>query len=180
VTHALTIDAPAESVWPWLVQIGQDRAGYYSYSWLENLFGAEMRNKLAIIPEYQALNVGDNVWMAPKHKYGGQARMIVGRLDPGRAIVLIPPTSGNRDPFTQQMYADSIWALILDPVSENKTRLACRGLSERKRTLHERFWEHTFWEPAHFIMERKMMKTVKVLAEGSSLEPVLAIHMQYS
>ena len=44
VTHAITITAPASSVWPWILQIGQDRAGYYSYSWLENLFGAEIHN----------------------------------------------------------------------------------------------------------------------------------------
>jgi hypothetical protein len=41
--RAVTIDAPVEDVWPWLAQIGQDRAGFYSYEWLENLAGCRMR-----------------------------------------------------------------------------------------------------------------------------------------
>jgi hypothetical protein len=44
VLHAVTIDAPAEEVWPWLAQLGQDRGGFYSYEWLENLAGCEMKN----------------------------------------------------------------------------------------------------------------------------------------
>ena len=44
MTHAITIRAPVEEVWPWLAQIGQDRGGFYSYEWLENLAGCEMRN----------------------------------------------------------------------------------------------------------------------------------------
>jgi hypothetical protein len=166
-THAITIHAPADAVWPWLVQIGQDRAGYYSYSWLENLFGADIHNRLKIIPEFQTRQVGDEVWMAPKHKYGGQARMIVGRLDPGRAMVLIPPAPLTCDPATQQVRAEGVWALIVHPIDKNTTRLICRGLGERKSTFSARFWEYAFWEPAHFIMERKMMKTIKALAERS-------------
>src|SRR5262245_61191325 len=50
-THAVTIDAPPEAVWPWLVQIGQDRAGFYSYTWLEDLFGCRMRNTYRVVPE---------------------------------------------------------------------------------------------------------------------------------
>jgi hypothetical protein len=42
ILHAVTIDAPVEKVWPWLAQLGQDRAGFYSYGWLENLAGCEM------------------------------------------------------------------------------------------------------------------------------------------
>ncbi len=44
VTHAVTINAPAEEVWKWLVQIGQERGGFYSYDWVENIFGLQIRN----------------------------------------------------------------------------------------------------------------------------------------
>ena len=57
-THAITIRAPAGDVWPWLVQLGQNRGGLYSYQWLENLVGCQMRNTDRIIPELQHLQEG--------------------------------------------------------------------------------------------------------------------------
>lgn len=65
-THAITIDAPASAVWPWLVQMGQTRGGFYSYAWLENLVGCHMHNADQIHPEWQDLKVGDQVWLHPK------------------------------------------------------------------------------------------------------------------
>lgn len=70
-THALTINAPAAAIWPWIVQIGQDRAGFYSYTPLENIVGCEMRNADRIVSEWQQRQVGDMVWMTPKHKFRG-------------------------------------------------------------------------------------------------------------
>jgi hypothetical protein len=61
-------------IWPWIVQIGQDRAGFYSYTQLENLFGCEMRNAGQIVPEWQERHVGDMVWMTPKRKFNGVGR----------------------------------------------------------------------------------------------------------
>jgi hypothetical protein len=57
-TRAITVHAPVEAVWPWLAQLGQDRGGFYSYEWLENLAGAWMRNALSIHPEWQHREVG--------------------------------------------------------------------------------------------------------------------------
>jgi hypothetical protein len=50
IVHAVTIDAPSERVWPWLAQIGQDRGGFYSYEWLENLAGCKCATPTASIP----------------------------------------------------------------------------------------------------------------------------------
>src|SRR3954470_18626931 len=58
-TWAITINAPPDIVWQWLVQVGQDRAGFYSYTWLENLIGANIHNANEIHPERQQLAVGD-------------------------------------------------------------------------------------------------------------------------
>src|ERR1041385_7104203 len=52
-TRAITTDAPLEVVWPWLAQIGQDRGGFYSYTWLENLAGCRMHNARRIYSEWQ-------------------------------------------------------------------------------------------------------------------------------
>jgi hypothetical protein len=59
-TRALTVDAPIEVVWSWLVQIGQDRAGFYSYTVLENLIGANMHNANAVVPAWQHREGGDS------------------------------------------------------------------------------------------------------------------------
>jgi hypothetical protein len=65
-THAITINAPVERVWPWLAQIGQKKGGFYSYTRLENLVGCNMRNANRIVPEWQNLKVGDEIWLHPK------------------------------------------------------------------------------------------------------------------
>jgi hypothetical protein len=106
--------------------------------------------------------------------------MIVGRLDPGRAMVLIPPEPVSDDPVTQQKCAEGCWALIVEPLSETTTRLICRGVSKRKPSFSGRFWEYVFWEPAHFIMERKMMKSIKALAEQAVDNRSVALNMQNS
>lgn len=60
-TRAITIEAAAADVWPWIVQLGADRGGFYSYDWLENLFGLGIHSADEIVPAWQALSVGDLV-----------------------------------------------------------------------------------------------------------------------
>ena len=74
-TRALTIDAPVQDVWPWLVQIGEDRGGFYSYSGLERAVGAKIRNANTIHRQWQEVHVGDTVWLA--ERYGDAARLVV-------------------------------------------------------------------------------------------------------
>ena len=73
-TRAVTIDASAKAVWAWLVQIGQDRAGFYSYTWLENLFRCDMPRVDCIVPAWQNRVLGDVVWLARPDRYHGEAR----------------------------------------------------------------------------------------------------------
>ena len=65
-TEGVWVDAPAAGVWPWLVQMGQDRGGLYTYQTVENLFGLDYRNADHIHPEWQRLRPGDSVRLAPK------------------------------------------------------------------------------------------------------------------
>ena len=59
-THAVTVDAPPEDVWPWLVQMGYRRGGLYSYDWLDRLFGyLDRPSANRVLPEFQHLAVGD-------------------------------------------------------------------------------------------------------------------------
>ena len=92
-TRAITIDAPPAAVWPWLVQIGQDRAGFYSYTWLENLTGADIHNGDALRPEWQQRAIGDQVPMAGAslRRLGGEVTLLTVRmLEPERAIADVP------------------------------------------------------------------------------------------
>src|SRR6266542_2770905 len=66
-TRAVTIHAPAEDVYPWIVQIGLNRAGWYSYDLLDNL---ARKSAETILPEYQDLHIGDLIPMSPDGKYG--------------------------------------------------------------------------------------------------------------
>src|SRR5512142_2968459 len=61
-TKAITINAPPDVIWQWLVQIGQDRAGFYSYTWLENLLGVDIHNTNEIRPEGQHVAAGGRAW----------------------------------------------------------------------------------------------------------------------
>ena len=89
IDHAITIDAPVDSVWPWMAQIGQDRAGFYSYDWLERAFGAEIRNANAIVPAWQKRAAGDTIHAVQGDYLGGLFNRALGwrisELVPGRA-----------------------------------------------------------------------------------------------
>ena len=72
-TRAISINASAASVWPWLVQMGQGRGGLYSYDGLENLIGCDIHSADHILPEHQNLQVGDQILFGPEaKKFPGQ------------------------------------------------------------------------------------------------------------
>ena len=64
-TRAVSDDAPAREIWPWLVQFGPGRGGAYTYDWIENLFGLGMHSADRILPELQDLKVGDRLELIP-------------------------------------------------------------------------------------------------------------------
>jgi hypothetical protein len=162
--HALTIDAPAKAVWAYIMQIGQDRAGYYSYDWLERLVGADIHNTYRIIPKWQHREVGDTYWMAPEAKYGGGAKMIVAQMDTYRSLVLVTPDDYERMQKNEALKTGS-WAFFLEPLGPQQTRLIIRSRGAGPKTLWS-FASGELFNVVHFIMERKMMLTIKKLAEG--------------
>jgi hypothetical protein len=157
VTHAITINAPAAAVWKWLVQIGQDRGGFYSYDWLENVFGLQIHNTDEIKPEWQELKVGDFVRSAHKGWLGGRfddtAGWFVVTFEPNRALVL-------RDEIEK-----GSWAFVLKQIGENQTRLIVRIRGDEATSFGRKILNLSVFEPAHFIMERKMLLTLKQRAE---------------
>ena len=149
-TRAITIRAPAESVWPWLVQMGQGRGGLYSYERLENLVGCDMHNADRIIPEHQHLAVGDKVRLVPE---GRGPFFVVSAIEPGRAIIL-----GGDDPPTA-------WSFVLEPVDKNSIRLIIRFRQDYERRFGNVLGWRVFTDPISFWMERKMLQGIKARAE---------------
>ena len=165
-TRCVTIAAPADVVWSWLVQIGQDRAGFYSYAWLENLFRCAMPRVDRIVPEWQQRTLGDNVWLARRDRYRGEARQQVVRIDQGRVLSLASPSDWGRL-VRRETSRDGTWTFILVPVDAQTTRLVVRSRGPEAPTVLGRLFQLGVFEPAHFIMERKMMLRLKALAEGT-------------
>src|SRR5215207_5380308 len=140
-TRSITVNAPVEEVWPWLAQIGQDRGGFYSYEWLENLAGCRMRNANSIHPEWQHREVGERVFLHPA------IGLEVAAFEPGRAIVL-----EGWGPF------------VVEPIDEKSTRVIIR--SRVPRRLSVLLYYLLTFEIPHFIMERKMLLGIKERADS--------------
>lgn len=141
MTRAVTIHAPVTEVWPWIAQIGQDRGGFYSYEWLENLAGCRMTNADRVHPEWQQRAVGDTVFLHPA------TGLKVARFDALRSLAF-----------------EGGWYLALLPIDDTSTRLLAR--SRVPRGLPSLAYT-TFIEAPHFIMERKMLHGIKVHAEAA-------------
>jgi len=127
-----------------------------------------MKNADRILPEAQERKVGDTVWMAPKERYGEKASMRVAILEPERAMVLVPPGDFEKLASTGEAPGGS-WALFLEPVDANTTRLVVRSRGPQKPGIGEKLFRTFAFDPAHFIMERGMMLGIKRRAERAGL-----------
>jgi len=161
-TRAITINAPPERVWPWIAQIGQGKGGFYSYAWLENLFGCRIANAAEIHPEWQDVRPGDAVRLHQK-----MPGLPVRVMEKDRALVL----GGNGIP--EYRLPATTWAFVLKPADGNCTRLLIRWRSQTSRSLHDLLFNKYLLEPIHFTMERKMLLGIRKHAEtqiGVSLD----------
>ncbi len=165
-THAITVHAPAEKVWPWLMQIGQDRSGFYSYTFLENSFGCEMPKVEHLVPEWKPRVPGETVWFCDPKRFDGQGKMIPAIVDKDRAFAMVT-TNDWRNLQAGGHARESIWSFTLLPAGDGQTRLIARVRGGTAPTLTGRVMGRLFWEPAHFIMERKMLRTIRDLSEKS-------------
>ena len=166
-TRAITIRARPEEIWSWLVQMGQDRAGMYSFTLLENLVGCRMPAVTRIVPAWQERRVGDRVWLYPPDRLGGAGHMVVVGLEPRRALVLGSPAPGASGQFLGS------WGFTLLPIDELSTRLLVRGRGNMAGTSAlGRFLDRVAFEPVHFVMERRMLRNLASLAEGGLTRPL--------
>jgi len=157
-TRAITVRVPVEDAWAWLVQIGQDRAGFYSYSALENLVGAGMHNASAVHPEWQARARGETVWLADPARWGDRGRQVAALVDPPRALVLVSPDDFER--LERGERAHGAWGFFLEPTGERSCRLVARSSGGP-------VGEHGF-DGVHFLMEQRMMRGLRDRAEAAT------------
>jgi hypothetical protein len=149
-TMAVIVNAPPEDTWPWLVQMGYQRGGLYSYDWLDRLFGyLDRPSATSILPEFQHLAVGDEIPL------GRGPNWPVAVVEPRRALVL---DMRNMSGF------DWVWQFGLYTVDEKRTRLVSRS-RVRTKTVWPRLFTYAI-EPAGFLMTRRMLLGLKARAEA--------------
>lgn len=107
ITRAITIDARAADIWPWIVQMGYGRAGWYSLDLLDNLGRSSAHQ---IIPAFQQLEVGDEVASGPRSAFR------VHDIEPERFLVLT----------YEGKAGGASWLFWLEPIDDHSTRLVER------------------------------------------------------
>lgn len=173
-TKGITIDAPPEVVWPWLVQIGDRRAGFYSHDWVERyVFAGTVHyvegphSATRIHPELQDVHVGDPV------NLGSVGHFVVGNP----ITVLEPPRA----------FAMGTWTFNLRPLPGGRTRLLVRDrddgylrqLAPRRSALLRAVLgvvDYLVGDPLHFVMEREMMRGLKGRSEANHRRHRTSIH----
>jgi hypothetical protein len=155
-TRAIGVDAPPVAVWPWIAQLGWGRGGFYSYDWLENLFGLGIHSAPAVMPGFQGITKGQAVHLAEP------VALVAAVVEPDRALVLFGDGLDGGPGFG---FAFS-WAFTLEPEGPLGTRLVVR--------------ERYSWDsPAvgagiravslvSFAMTQKMLRGIRDRAEGAS------------
>lgn len=160
-THAITVQAPREAVWPWLVQIGERRGGFYSYDWIERLmFGGrylEGHSATRIHPELQDVQIGDRIRLA-EPEFSGLPVSVLER--------------------PHHFALGDGWHFILEEIPGG-TRLIVRqrgdgwlkGLTQfRPLRAVGALVDYVFGDPLHFVMERGMLKGVASRAEAAHMQ----------
>lgn len=154
-TRAVTIDAPPELVWPWLVQMGQDRAGFYTHNWVERLLQSGIKDVDAVHPEWQALAAGD--LMRTNRDIGGKPMgWPVVSVDGPRSLVV----------RSRSMPAGT-YAFVLQPIGADQTRLIVRDRAAWK--MREWPFAALIYEPLHAYMETGLMSGLKRRAERAPI-----------
>jgi hypothetical protein len=149
-TLCVTINTTPEAIWPWLLQMGYQRGGLYSYDWLDRLFGyLDAPSADRILPQWQQLAVGDEIPIGRGDGFPVKA------IEPYRSLVL----GGYREDVEWS------WELTLVPLGMERTRLISRNRAWIPRRLGSRLMM-LFIEPAAFLMTRKMLLGIKRRAEA--------------
>jgi hypothetical protein len=163
LTHAITIERPRSDVWPWLVQMGAGRAGWYSYDRVDN--GREPSLD-RLVPELQEVAVGDVFPAMP----GVTEGFIVLGFHAEHYLILGWPSSRGPDPIMT-------WVFVLEQLEPGRTRLIVRargGARYRPPFGLPRWTVSTLVPLGHAIMQRKQLlgiaRRAEAMREGHNAE----------
>jgi uncharacterized protein YndB with AHSA1/START domain len=158
-TMAIHIDAPPEAVWPWIVQMGIDRAGFYTHLWVENgIFRLGARNADHVVPAWQDLQVGDRVWFTRNRRFGP----LVMQMEPNHALVLCIGEDLDQALMT--------WQFVLQPTATGGTRLLLRTRPNPHRPLAVKVFDFLF-EAGYSYMDIGMLRGIRERAERAAAMP---------
>ncbi|MCX6371625.1 MAG: hypothetical protein NTX16_00850 [Actinobacteria bacterium] len=167
-TRAITIKAPAAAVWPWLVQLGQNRGGFYTYDVLENLMGLDIHSADAIRPDWQDLHAGeDYVTLDPDE----HMKMTISVLEPERAFVIRSGAPGEPPQAPGSFLRGELawsWGFYLEPLDAGATRLLIRCRGAWADTAAAKLAKPVLLEPVHFVMEERMLRGIRERAQGAT------------
>lgn len=153
-TMAITINAPTDAIWPWLRQLGQERGGFYSFEWAENLVGLDIHNADRIVPEWQDREVGDTVRLGRADRFP-MATLEVAEIDPEESLVLQTP---NRPTWW-------VWVFVLEPIDQTTTRLLVRSRIRLPGNPVVRAASLAALDPVSSLMTYGMLKGIRSRAE---------------
>lgn len=162
-TMSITIDAPPSAVWPWLVQMGVDRAIWYTWDYWRPL---GRRSAERIHPEWQEISVGHHMPSVPD----GSVWWEVAALEPQRFLGLRMSVDLRGRPFDPKktrprFYTDSLWAFLLEPLPGERTRLVVSGYWAFRPKWLQGIVGFLFIEPSTWIMQTQQFKGLKARAE---------------
>lgn len=161
-THGVEIDAPPSDVWPWVAQIGADRGGFYSYQWLENLVGCDVKNAERIHPEWE-LREGDALRLHPR-----MPPLEIVEVERGRAIV----AHGRPDERARaegRPWVSVTWLFFVEPLPGGRSRFISRFRSDTSDDFAHRVqYSPYLTESIGFVMDRKMLLGVKERVERAA------------
>ena len=152
-THGVEIDAPLQRVWPWVAQMGSDRAGFYSYEWLENLAGDDVHNAHSVHPEW-AVRTGGNLYFHPK-------------LPPLPVVAVAPLQYIVACAHSEEPAVETSWLFLLEPLDGGTrprviSRYRCACSDDVASQLQ---YGPTLIEPLGFAMDRRMLLGLKERVE---------------
>jgi hypothetical protein len=164
-TMATTINAPPPEVWPWLIQMGCDRAGWYSWDRLDN---GGRPSAETIHPEWQHIALGDHLASLPD----GSAWFEVAALEPERFLGLratldIRGRPVHPDGPKPRFHTDSLWCFLLHEQPDSRTRLVISGYDASTPRPFQALMNFIFWEPAHWIMQARQWSNLRRRVERS-------------
>ena len=166
-TRAVTIQAPPSAVWPWLVQLGADRGGFYSYDWLENLFRLGIHSADEIVPEWQRREPGELVYADA----AGTGGWYVMEARPDEVLVLKMADVPEGRPMRRDegLGWEFLWTFALRERPDGSTRLLVRERTAFTRPVGRALLAPL--GPVSFVMTERMLRGIKARAEATATVP---------